>query len=278
MALSSLNQRSGSGDPMVLIHGIAGAWQAWHEVAPRLAERFDVLAVALAGHEDAADLPAGVPLTVAAMTDAVERDMDAAGFRSAHLVGNSLGGWLALELAKRGRARTVVALSPAGGWTAGSPEERRILRSIRMGHALNRWAAPRARAMMRRPVWKKLMYSQAMAHPERLDPEVAAGAIRAFARARIPEFMEASAGDGGVRDLDRVACPVLVAWAEQDRILPHKAYAAPFDQGLPRAERSVMPDVGHVAMWDDPALVADTVLGFVERHAAPAAVSGDTRG
>jgi pimeloyl-ACP methyl ester carboxylesterase len=48
------------------------------------------------------------------MTDAVARDMDAAGFASAHLVGNSLGGWIALELAKRGRARTVVALSSQG--------------------------------------------------------------------------------------------------------------------------------------------------------------------
>jgi pimeloyl-ACP methyl ester carboxylesterase len=236
-------------------------------VAPRLAERFDVLAVALAGHEDAADLPAGVPLTVASMTDAVERDMDAAGFGAAHLVGNSLGGWLALELAKRGRARTVVALSPAGGWTAGSPQERRIVRSIRMGHALNRWAAPRARPMMQRGVWRRLMYSQAMAHPERLDPEVAAGAIRAFARTRIPEFMENIAGHGGVRDLDRVTCPVLVAWAERDRILPQGAYSAPFDEGLPNAERTVMAGVGHVAMWDDPALVADTVLRFTGQHA-----------
>ena len=268
MALSSPDQRGGSGDPMVLIHGVAGAWRAWHAVAPRLADRFDVLAVALAGHEDAADLPAGVPLTVASMADAVERDMDAAGFGSAHLVGNSLGGWLALELAKRGRARTVVALSPAGGWTAGSREEQRIVRSIRMGHALNRWAAPRARSMMRRPVWKKLMYSQAMAHPERLEPEVAAGAIRAFASARISEFMENVAGHGGVRDLDQVSCPVLVAWAEKDRILPRKAYAAPFDQGLPHAERNLMPDVGHVAMWDDPALVADLVLDFVGKQAA----------
>jgi pimeloyl-ACP methyl ester carboxylesterase len=267
MALTSPAQRSGSGDPMVLIHGVAGAWRAWHEVAPRLAERFDVLAVALAGHEDAADLPAGVPLTVASMTDAVERDMDAAGFASAHLVGNSLGGWLALELAKRGRARTVVALSPAGGWTAGSREERRIVRSIHMGHALNRWAAPRARAMMRRPLWKKLMYSQAMAHPERLDPEVAAGAIRAFARTKIPEFMENIAGQGGVRELDRVTCPVLVAWAEQDRILPRKAYGRLFDEQLPRADRDVLPDVGHVAMWDDPALVAHTVLRFTAQRA-----------
>jgi len=263
-------QRSGAGEPMVLIHGGAGAWRAWHAVAPRLAERYDVLAVALPGHEDAAALPHGVPLTLDAMTDAVERDMDAAGFASAHLVGNSLGGWLALELAKRGRARTVVALSPGGGWTAGSREERRIVKSFRMGHKLNVWAAPRANAMMRRGLWRRLMYSQAMAHPERLEPALAAGAIRAFAAARIPEILDNFEGSGGVRDLDQVTCPVLIAWGEKDRIVPRKAYAAAFDEGLPHAERTIMPGVGHVAMWDDPELVADVILRFTAKHAAAA--------
>jgi pimeloyl-ACP methyl ester carboxylesterase len=79
--------------------------------------------------------------------------------------------------------------------------------------------------------------------------------------------MENIAGHGGVRDLDRVTCPVLVAWAERDRILPQGAYSAPFDEGLPNAERTVMAGVGHVAMWDDPALVADTVLRFTGQHA-----------
>jgi pimeloyl-ACP methyl ester carboxylesterase len=60
---------------------------------------------------------------------------------------------------------------------------------------------------------------------------------------------------------------VLVAWAEQDRILPRKAYGRPFDEQLPRADRDVLPDVGHVAMWDDPALVAHTVLRFTGQHA-----------
>ncbi len=96
---------------------------------------------------------------------------------------------------------------------------------------------------------------------------MAAGAIRAFAAAHIPEFMESVDGSGGVRDLDRVTCPVLIAWAEADRILPSKAYSAPFDEGLPDAERTVMRDVGHVAMCDDPALVADVVSEFAARHA-----------
>ncbi len=71
-----------------------------------------------------------------------------------------------------------------------------------------------------------------------------------------------------MRDLDRVTCPVLIAWAEADRILPSTAYSAPFDEGLPDAERTVMRDVGHVAMWDDPALVGDLVQRFAGRHAA----------
>ncbi len=266
MASFSPAQRTGAGDPIVLIHGIAGAWRAWDAVGPLLADRFDVLAVSLPGHEDAPDLPSGAPLTVASMTDAVAAHMDAAGFATAHLVGNSLGGWIALELAKRRRARTVVALSPAGGWTAGSRQERRILKSIRQGHAINRWAAPRARAMMRRTGYRRLMYSQAMAHPERLDAEVAADAVRAFAGADIPRFLSDVDGQGGIRDLHDVTCPVLIAWAEKDRILPRKAYSTLFDEQMPQAERTVMPGVGHVAMWDDPALVADVILRFTQRH------------
>jgi pimeloyl-ACP methyl ester carboxylesterase len=59
MASSVPAQRSGSGEPMVLIHGVAGAWRAWHGVAPRLADRFDVLAVALPGHETPRSCPPG---------------------------------------------------------------------------------------------------------------------------------------------------------------------------------------------------------------------------
>jgi pimeloyl-ACP methyl ester carboxylesterase len=104
----------GAGEPLVLIHGFSGTRLIWEPVLEALEPAHDVLAVNLAGHVGGPEL-ADTPVSVTALVDAVERDLDGAGFDTAHVVGNSLGGWIALELATRGRARSVVALAPAGG-------------------------------------------------------------------------------------------------------------------------------------------------------------------
>jgi pimeloyl-ACP methyl ester carboxylesterase len=109
----------------VLIHGFSGTRLIWEPVLEALERSHDVLAVNLAGHVGGPEM-ADTPVSVNALVDAVERDLDAAGFDTAHVVGNSLGGWIAFELATRGRARSVVALSPAGGWEPGSRAERRL--------------------------------------------------------------------------------------------------------------------------------------------------------
>src|SRR5918996_310229 len=116
--------RGGEGPPLVLIHGYANPWRVWEPVLPALTERHDVLAPTLCGHFQGEPLAEGVEATVGALTDGVERAMDAAGFETAHVCGNSLGGWIALDLGRRGRARSVNCLAPAGGWEHGSRPER----------------------------------------------------------------------------------------------------------------------------------------------------------
>src|SRR4051794_17142717 len=106
--------RAGSGEPLVLIHGIGHTWRGWKPMLPLLERRFDVLAVDMPGFGHSDPLPPGVDSTPEALADAVEDEMGRAGFDRAHIAGNSLGGWVALELARRGRAETVTALSPAG--------------------------------------------------------------------------------------------------------------------------------------------------------------------
>ncbi len=105
-------------------------WRVWDLVRPVLERRRDVLAVPLPGHVDGPPLPAAI--TGDTLPDAVERAMDAAGLETAHLAGNSLGGFVALQLAARGRASSVVALAPAGGgptatarWAPCSPDSGR---------------------------------------------------------------------------------------------------------------------------------------------------------
>ena len=109
--------RGGSGPPLVLLHGFIDTWRTWDLVLPELERHHDVLAPALVGHAGGPPLTGEV--TPDLLPDAIERAMDAAGFETAHIVGNSLGGYLALQLAARGRARSVVALAPAGGWAEG---------------------------------------------------------------------------------------------------------------------------------------------------------------
>src|SRR5918999_1003745 len=108
------HHRGGSGEPLVLVHGIGHTWRAWKPVLPLLEQRFDLLAVDLPGFGRSAPFPPGVDSTPEALADAVEDEMARAGFEDAHLAGNSLGGWISLELARRGRARTVTAISPSG--------------------------------------------------------------------------------------------------------------------------------------------------------------------
>src|SRR5204862_2087176 len=87
----------------------------------------------------------------ALLADAVERAMDAAGFETAHIAGNSLGGYVALQLAARGRARSVVALAPAGGWAPGDESYQEALDYFVRLQELMRTAAPRADAIVATP-------------------------------------------------------------------------------------------------------------------------------
>jgi hypothetical protein len=104
----------------------SGSPATWTPLLPALEQHHDVLAPTLLGHCGGPGSLVGSPATPAAMVDALERDMNSAGFEQAHLVGNSLGGWLAPQLAARGRALSTTALASAGGWNHGGPEHRRL--------------------------------------------------------------------------------------------------------------------------------------------------------
>jgi pimeloyl-ACP methyl ester carboxylesterase len=257
--------RGGEGEPLVLLHGGAGTWRLWRPVIPLLEPHHDVLAPTLLGHWGGPPLPDEGPVTIDHFVDEIEREMNAAGFETAHVAGGSLGGWLALEIAKRGRARSVVAIAPGGGWEKGSLEWRRI-------EAMYRFLTWGARLTARRPEWfstrprlRKLLYWHHFAHPERIPADDCAHMIRGAAACPVAELAEGARDYGGARDLDRIRCPVLLAFPETDRVLPRRRYGQPLINALPHAEVIDLPGVGHAPMYDDPELVARTILGFTER-------------
>ena len=259
-----------TGEPLVLIHGFTGSARLWDPIVPLVESRHDVLVVTLAGHFE------GEPIddpSIATLADALERDLDRAGLETAHLVGNSLGGWMALELAKRGRARSVVGLSPAGGWAAGSPEQERVGRLFRRFERALKVGGRFAEPLSSRPGLRKLAMRDLLAHPERMPPAAALATIRGAAACEIVgPLIDAVDRDGPPTDFTSIDVPVRVAWGTADRILTYPRYWEPLKRILPpHTELVELPGLGHVPMWDDPQLVARTVLEATSRVSAAAA-------
>jgi pimeloyl-ACP methyl ester carboxylesterase len=263
------SHRGGSGEPLVLVHGLGHTWRGWKPMLPLLERSFDVLAIDLPGFGKSPPLPDGTPPTAEKLADAVEREIDAAGFDTAHVAGNSLGGWLALELARRGRARTATAISPLG---LGLPREMAVGRSLILGM---RWLArnsPAPEPVLRNPVGRTLFAGPAFGKPWRADPADMVEQTEMFGNA--PGFLATLDATFGKQPLGltTLRTPVLLLWGTKDLILfPRQARR--FERLIPGAELRYLKGLGHTPMSDDPELLAEAIEGFALRRstAQPAA-------
>lgn len=254
--------REGAGTPLVLLHGITGSWRVWEPILAPLAEHHDVIAPTLIGHRGGPTLGEGVVLSIAALADGVEAVMDEAGVEHAHLVGNSLGGWVGFELARRGRATSFVALSPAGGWR-GPADLRRVARLVGLGTTMLTKVQDKLEPLIRRPRSRRLLLQANMVHGERVPAATALDLLEDVAGCTImDEFLVVTERDGPFAgDMADVRCPILVAWGEKDRTLPFRRYGPPLLDLVPQAQRTTLAGCGHVPMFDDPGLVVRTILG-----------------
>jgi pimeloyl-ACP methyl ester carboxylesterase len=257
----SPSHRGGTGSPMVLLHGFTDTWRTWELVLPALERRHDVLALTLAGHLGGPPLPDGAgPDT---MADLVEAAMDAAGFATAHLVGNSLGGHLALQLAARGRARSVVALAPAGGWAEGDESFREVLAHFPRMQAEVRPAAAQAESLVATPFGRRRATALITTNYEHLPPEVCASLIRGVAGCDAVEPLVALALEHGwMLDPARVDCPLRIVWGTADRLLAWPAAAARYRRWFPTADWIELDGIGHAPQLDVPLETAQLILGF----------------
>ncbi|PTL58456.1 alpha/beta fold hydrolase [Paraconexibacter algicola] len=263
--------RAGSGEPVVLLHGFTGTWKHWRPVLGELVARYEVIAPTLAGHHGGPAFEAD-ELTLEAAADHLCGHLDDIGVGTAHLVGNSMGGALAIELAKRGRARSVVALAPGGGWEPGHAESQRLARFFARTIKLSQAAAPRAPQVMRRPGSRRLALRDVMRHGELVQPADAVELLRDSLGCTVSDrvITALQAGTPVLKELGQVSAPVLLAWPQHDRILPLPLHSPRLRREIPGNEFRVLPGCGHVPMWDDSRLVVDTIVEWVDRH-TPAA-------
>jgi pimeloyl-ACP methyl ester carboxylesterase len=260
--------RRGKGEPLVLIHGGGGTWRQWQPVIPLLEPHHDVLAVNLVGHWGGAQAPPGVEASIDLFVDGVEADLDAAGWSTAHVAGTSLGGLIALVLAKRGRARTCTAMATIGGWEVGGDLGLRLVaRSYGFFHWVTRLMARDPGRWSRRPRLRRLLYWHHFARPENMDPAYTAHMIVGVANCTIlPDLIDWARHHAGPTGLDRISCPVQILFPAEDHVFPRRRYGAGLLGAVPNAEVREVPGAGHVATWDQPELVTDAILDFTSRH------------
>ena len=246
--------RAGSGAPLLLLHGIGSARQDWATLLPHLARDFDVLAVDLPGHGASAPVP-GRP-TIGALTDAVEAELDTRGLTTVHVYGNSLGGRIALELARRGRARSVVAVAPSG--TSVLPE--RLVQLVGMGSArlVARALHPVLPRLARSRSARTLLMAGLRAQPWRATEQEVLALERGFGSS--PDFwsqllwallLDVPLGVSGIR------VPVTLVQGLLDPVAPMQTPR--FLALVPGSTLALLPWSGHAPHSDQPARLARLV-------------------
>lgn len=246
--------RAGRGEPLVLLHGVTGSSTMWRRVVPLLSPHHDVIAPTALGHRGGAPVRLR-PTQLQHVVDDAERSIDELGFDRVHLAGNSMGGWVALELARRERALSVCALSPAGVWIerGGQPAANKLREALAMTRRSRRILPLLAQSAL----FRRFALRDNAAHGERVSAAELLELADDLLGCEVSEDIFSSSEQ--LMPLSP-SCPVTLAWSGADRIFPVRIHAARARELVPEAHFMLLDGVGHVPMLDDPQLVAATIL------------------
>ncbi len=252
-------ERHGSGEPLVLLHGIGHHRQAWDPVADALAAHREVIAIDLPGFGESPAQPPSIPYSLDSAVEVFAAMFRALGVERPHVVGNSLGGLIALHLARAGHVRSVTALSPAGFWT--EPERIyafTVLSTMRRGARL--LPPTTVERLARSAAGRAALTGSIYNRPGRRSPQAVAAETRALREA--PGFEATlSAGRRGALFEGGISwdIPVTIGWGTRDHVLVRRQ-GLRAKQVVPHARLVRLPGCGHVPMNDDPRLVTRVIL------------------
>jgi pimeloyl-ACP methyl ester carboxylesterase len=267
--------RAGTGEPLLLLHGLGSSRRCWDPVLPLLRDRFDVIALDLPGFGESTPFNAGVEPHPAALAAVVASTLRSLGIGACHVAGNSLGGWVGLELAARWPIRSLTLLSPAGLWRRRTPLYCRVsLGAVRL---LTRFGGPLLQRLAGSSVARTIMFRQFVGRPARMSPAQARQAIADLGSA--PGFAATLRATryraySPQRPLD---APVSVSFGTRDLVL--LPGTSRHTETLP-AHTEVVPlhGTGHLPMTDDPRAVAALISRTADKPVAPWAVVGVREG
>jgi pimeloyl-ACP methyl ester carboxylesterase len=251
------HHRVGTGEPLVLIHGLGSQWQVWRPLLEHLAPYRDVIAVDLPGFGDSPVLANGDAPTPQRLAEEVIELMDELGLERPVVAGNSLGGWVALEVARRDRARAAVASSPAG---FGLPRELAwTKRRLIVERALAKSQAERAVPLVRNPVTRTAMFAGMIARPWLLPPDEAVGMYMNLADCPGFDATFVALHAANFSNGHEITVPVTIMWGTRDYLLlPRQGPRAL--RMLPNARLIRLKGAGHVPTYDAPREIARLLL------------------
>jgi pimeloyl-ACP methyl ester carboxylesterase len=262
----------GSGEPVLLLHPFLISQVVWQKVAPRLADTgdYEVFAPTMAGHN-------GGPyagtwfLSSSVLADHVERQLDELGWDTCHIVGNSLGGWVAFELERRGRARTVTGIAPAGGWTRWTPTKFEVIAKFVMGSpawALARWLGPRT---LRLPLSRRVATLPISGRPDAVSEAELEAIIDDVAHCPAAfQILVKSLLLPGLVELAETAVPAHLVICGKDRVFPGPRSHRYFKAQLPPGTRVTELDgLGHIPMFEAPGQITEVICDFLDMYSRP---------
>jgi len=252
--------------PLVFVHGLSGCWANWLEQLPALAAEHRVITLDLPGF-GYSPMPSG-EISISGYARLLDRLLGQLGIDAAAVVGNSMGGFIAAELAIAfpQRVERLVLVSAAGISTTGHPGTKRVLPSMRRLEtvlaATGGWVASKSDTVARRARLREALLALVVAHPRHLPAALAAEQLRGAGK---PGFVQAlqSILDYDIRErLPEIACPTLVVWGDRDRLVPLRD-ADVFVELIPDARKVVFQDTGHMSMLERPAAFNELLEEFL---------------
>jgi pimeloyl-ACP methyl ester carboxylesterase len=250
--------REGAGPPLVLLHGVALSWQIWRPVIGTLSREFDVIACDSPGFGGSPPLEQRVEPTIPAYAERFAAFFAELGLARPHLAGNSMGGAIGLELARRDAVASVCAISPAGFWT--TAERSFCQASLGSLASFPRALRPALLALAATRAGRTALFWQTFGRPASMPPDEPARILRnAWASVALAPALAAfdSYTFSAPEQLDP-ALPVTIAWGVHDRLLPYRTQAPRARALLPHARHLAL-GAGHVPFFDDPAAVSELI-------------------
>ena len=247
--------RDGSGPPLVLLHGLGAHRGVWNPVIPFLRGEREVFAFDLPGFGDSP--PLAGPATPARLAESITSELDRLGVESAAVAGNSLGGWVAMEMALAGKAENATAIAPAGLWRAP------LVAKPTIGQKFAKAFYPLMPALTRLDFLRRGLLTTQTAFPARIPREDVLMLLQRYAKAKGLKSANDAMRAAHFTRLADITVPVTLVWCERDRLI-----ARP--RQLPgQVHEAILYNCGHLPMWDDPAAVAAAILAGA-RTAEPA--------